>query len=447
MPTPPVTTRDGAGTPAAERSGQPAHRPDGPGDDRPGPSDPSAGPGTDPAAGPAGARQGALREYNLAVLVQELFGSSTARSRADLSARTGMTRSTVSRLVEDLLAAGIVAENPAPAGRRGRPAVPLSAAPGTLLGLGLEVNVDYVAGRLLDLRGATVAERLVPSDMRGSDPAVVLPALGDLGRELVTEAGPAARLVGTVLALPGLVDSPAGRLLLAPNLGWRELRPAPLLGADLGEVTIANEAKLAALATATEAPGRLGPDRTFLYVSAQVGVGSAAVVDGEVMTGPHGWAGEIGHFSVEPGGPQCRCGARGCLEQYAGKQALMVAAGLPVTASAADLLARADGPDGATARAALERAGWALGITLAGAVNLLDIDQILLGGELAPLAERLAPAVEAELRARVLAAPWATLSVRAAGHDPALAARGAALTALATVVEAPARWVPAALPA
>lgn len=406
----------------------------------------------DPARGAGagvGARQGTIREHNLALLTQQLFGAGIPLSRAALAARTGMTRSTVSRLVDDLLAAGILREEEAVShGGRGRPAVPLLPARRTLLGLGLEVNVDFLAARALDLSGEVVAEEVVHDDLRGSDPTQVLARTGDLARAVARRAGrTGGRVVASALALPGLVQRGSGRLLLAPNLGWTDVDPLAGLGDTdgLGDVVaVVNEADAGAIAAAR--PRRNGPQlpQTFLYVSAQVGIGAATVSRGVVEAGTHGWAGEIGHVAVVPDGPRCRCGATGCLEQYAGKEALAEAAGLPPTAEAEELLevALRDGAAGEPARAALDRAAWALGVVLAGAVNLLDVGDIVLGGEYVPLAEQLRPGIEAELAARVLAAPWTTLAVHAAEHVVAASATGAALQALAEVVQHPARWVP-----
>uniref|UniRef100_UPI001297B164 ROK family transcriptional regulator n=1 Tax=Ornithinicoccus halotolerans TaxID=1748220 RepID=UPI001297B164 len=322
--------------------------------------DPARGAG---AGAGVGARQGTIREHNLALLTQQLFGAGIPLSRAALAARTGMTRSTVSRLVDDLLAAGILREEEAVShGGRGRPAVPLLPARRTLLGLGLEVNVDFLAARALDLSGEVVAEEVVHDDLRGSDPTQVLARTGDLARAVARRAGrTGGRVVASALALPGLVQRGSGRLLLAPNLGWTDVDPLAGLGDTdgLGDVVaVVNEADAGAMAATR--PRRNGPQLppTFLYVSAQVGIGAATVSRGVVEAGTHGWAGEIGHVAVVPDGPRCRCGATGCLEQYAGKEALAEAAGLPPTAEAEELLevALRDGAAGEPARAALDRA-------------------------------------------------------------------------------------------
>lgn len=418
-----------------------------------------------------GARQETLRESNLLLITEEIFSAAEPLSRADLSTRTGMTRSTVSRLVDDLLAAGIVREgSPIVGGSRGRPAVPLHPARSTLAGLGVEVNVDFMAARVLDLTGAILAEEVVEGDFRDSEPTSVLPQLGALASRVARRAGDrGARVVGTVLAMPGLVSAGEDHLLLAPNLGWRdvdvpealgEVLPRPVDDAGLPPVlnreepvydefgdfvVTANEAKLAALAVAQDLTRQDEVEQSFLYVSAQMGIGAAVVIDGVVDAGPRGWAGEVGHIAVQPGGPLCGCGATGCLEAFAGKRALLKEAGLDLRSTAEELVAITEWDDesGARARAAIDRAGWALGVALAGAVNMLDVDDIVLGGEFGPLADLLRPRIEEELRQRVLAAPWSSFRVRETGTGLAPATTGGALRALRAVVDAPMQWVPA----
>ena len=108
------------------------------------------------------ARQGNLRASNLSLVARQIYASRTPMARADVAKATGMTRSTASRMVDELVAAGIVAESdPVPSNRRGRPSVPLSPHGGTLLALGLEINVGHSAARLVDLAGAVVAEAAV----------------------------------------------------------------------------------------------------------------------------------------------------------------------------------------------------------------------------------------------------------------------------------------------
>ncbi|MFM6850189.1 MAG: ROK family protein, partial [Terrabacter sp.] len=368
----------------------------------------------------AAARQSSLRESNLALVARTVCASATPVSRAGVAARTAMTRSTVSRLVDDLVAAGVLAEiEPSSVTGPGRPATPL--APGTALaGLGLQVNASYLAARLVDLTGRVVAERVEYDDLVGCPPSPTLARLGELSRQVLAE-GSGVRLVGAGLALPGIVSSSSGRLLRAPNLGWSDLVPAEHLGEDATggvPLRVGNEADLAALTVALSAPGRPGRLADFVYLSGEIGIGGAAVLERRVMTGRHGWAGEVGHVCVDPDGPDCRCGSTGCLEQYAGRQALLAAAGLPPGTAPGQLVHEARSGPG-PARDAVSRAAWALGIALAGVVNVLDIPAIVLGGHLGQVAELLRPDLERQLRRRVLSARWVVPTIEAADGDPA----------------------------
>ena len=380
------------------------------------------------------ARQGSLREHNLGLVLRTVLDGDDAPSRADVAAATGLTKATVSALVDRLVAGGLLAElAPATPQRAGRPAVPLAAPSGTLAAIGAEINVDYLGVRVLDLAGHVLDERVRRLDLRGSEPAATLATLGALIEGSVAALDDRSRLVGLALALPGLVDRRTGVLRVAPNLGWRDVDVAALLGAVSPTAaahppTLANEADLAARA---EAAARRAPERpSFLYVSGEIGIGSALVLDGELFGGRHGWAGEIGH-TVVPGGRT--------LEQVAGQDALLRAAGLDPDAGLDALVAAAEqqGP----ARAVIEAAGHTLGLALANVVNVVDVSDVVLGGTYARLARWLREPVLAALRSHVLAAPWAEprLDVALAGELPAMT--GGALAALGAVLADPADWL------
>ena len=388
-----------------------------------------------------GARQSTLRSSNLALVLRTVCAADGPLSRADVAVRTGTTRATAARLVDELVAGGLLDEGERLAlPRRGRPATPLL--PGARIGaLGLQVDAGLLAARLLDLRGRVVAERVEEDDLVGSDPAHTLARLGALATDLL--AGPAGelRLAGAGLALPGLVDVERHLLLRAPNLGWSDVDVVGLLAAHLPDglrPVPGNEADLAARTVAETAPGRPGPLRDFLYLSGQIGIGGAAVVGGRVMTGSAGWAGEVGHVCVDPDGPACRCGSTGCLEQYAGRHALLAAAGLPLDTAPAEVVARASAGD-ADVRRALDAAARALGVALAGVVNVLDLPAVVLGGHLAALAGPLRPRLEELLGRRVLSARWRRPVVAAVTGPPAAGATGAALRALGDVLADPVR--------
>jgi predicted NBD/HSP70 family sugar kinase len=390
-----------------------------------------------------GARQSTLRTSNLGLVLRTICAAPKPLSRADVAAATGMTRATASRLVDDLVAGGFADEGERePPTRRGRPATPLVPGSGPAA-LGLQVDAGLVAARVLDLRGRVIAEQVQPGDFVGSDPAATLTRLGALTAGVLARLPKGLRLVGAGLALPGIVDVDAGVLLRAPNLGWSDQRPTDLLTAHLPaglDLVLGNEADLAARTVAETRPGRAGPYRDFLYLSGQIGIGGAAVLAGRAMTGNSGWAGEIGHVCVDPDGPACRCGSTGCLEQYAGRRALLAAAGLPLDATAAELVARVNAGEPA-ARGAVDTAAWSLGVALGSVINVLDIPTVVLGGHLAELAGLLRPPLEEHLARRVLSARWRRPRVEGAVAAPAAGATGAALGALGDVLTDPARWL------
>lgn len=396
------------------------------------------------------ARQSTLREANLALVARSVCAHAPV-SRADVAAYTQLTRSTVSRLVDDLVAGGVLSElAPRTASGPGRPAIPLL--PGSrYAALGLQVNAGFLAARLVDLSGTVLGERFVEADLVESDPALALAQLDDLAMEVLAGA---PQLCGAGVAVPGIVDGRDGRLLRAPNLGWSDIRLAdhlPLLAQALRTrgltLDVGNEANLAAQTVAETTPGRPGPLTDFVYLSGEIGIGGAIVLGGAVMAGPHGLAGEIGHVSVDPAGPACRCGSTGCLEQYAGRRALLAAAGLPWEGSPTGVLpdvtalATAAASGSQQARTALDRASWALATALADVVNVLDVPTIVLGGHLGQIAETIRHDLSNRLNERVLSSRWHDVTIETADVDDAAGAKGAAYVALRRVLDHPAVWI------
>jgi len=385
-----------------------------------------------------------MRALNLSRVTRAVLGTEPAPTRADVAAATSMTRATVSRLVEDLVAGRVLVELDQVAdGRRGRPGTPLGPSRDRFVALGLQVNVGYLCALAVDLAGQVVAERVAQRDLHGARPRAVLAQLGLLAGEVLAELPRGRTVVGAGLALPGIVSTPTGTLLRAPNLGWSDLvvpdllDPGSLGGAPL---TVGNEADLASATVSLDRPGRSAGLSDFVYLSGEIGIGGAVVIDGRPLPGRHGWAGEVGHVTVDPSGPACACGSTGCLEMYAGKQAVLEAAGVPPGAGAPELAARVAAGD-ATAVAAVERAAWALGTALSAVVNVVDVPVVVLGGHLREVAGLLRPGIEAVLRRRVLSAAWAPPVVRAAAPHPAPGALGAAYRELERLVDDPAAWL------
>ncbi|MFC5820524.1 ROK family protein [Nonomuraea harbinensis] len=271
------------------------------------------------------ASQRSMRQHNLA-LVMGTVAERGPVSRAAVAGHTGLTRAAVSSLVDELLAAGLLTElGPAANGRVGRPGSALMVSDRGPAGLGLEVGVEHLGVCVTDLRGQVRAWTVVDSPNAALPPAEVLARLSALADDATADAaGLGLRPVAAVMAVPGLVADASGTVGSAPNLGWHDVPVADLWPGALPP-RVENEANLGALAELWAHP--VASD--FIHVSAESGIGAALVVGGRLFTGARGLAGELGHMPVHPDGPPCSCGARGCLEQYAAKAAVLRTAGLP----------------------------------------------------------------------------------------------------------------------
>ena len=390
----------------------------------------------DPHRAPANQRS--VRRHNLGVVLRHV-AEHGPRSRAAIAHETGLNKTTVSSLVGELIDFGLVEETAVELrGTVGRPAQPVALGGSRVIGLGLEVGVDFLAVLTADLAGGRRVAALVTEDNRGRPVADVMARLAGLAREALRRAAEdGRRCAGAVVALPGLVDSPSGRLLVAPNLGWTGVDVPALLRDELDDpgfpIRAENEANLGALAELWQGAGR--EFRDFIYISGELGIGAGLIVGGELFRGARGFGGELGHVTVDAEGEPCACGSRGCLETRVALGALLRDAGLPAGASVAQLAARGTEPRVASI---LHDAGHWLGVGVASAANLLNPRGVVVGGYFATLAPWLVPGLEAELAARVLAAEWAPPAVVTSALGGEAAVRGAAAAALRRVFADPA---------
>ncbi|MFJ3197871.1 ROK family protein [Streptomyces griseoviridis] len=376
--------------------------------------------------------QQGMRRRNLA-RVMHAVSAGGPLSRAAVASRIGLTRAAVSSLVDELIRSGLLQElGPERPGRVGRPGSALAVSGHGPAGIGAEIGVDHLAVCAVDLRGEVRARIVRQGANRGRPAAPVLAELTTLVRLVVARAERAGLWpAGLAVAVPGLVARDARTVVRAPNLEWRDTDLGALLPAEL-PLTVDNEANFGALAELW-----LGADTPpdFLHVSAEIGIGAAVVVDGGLLRGTRGFAGELGHVPVRPEGPACPCGGRGCLEQYAGEEAVLRAAGLEPGEDRVGLLADRAAEGDENVRRALRDAGTALGIALTGAVNLLDPEAVVLGGALSGLAPWLLPALEEELDRRT-AGPACPVSVSRLGPEGPLL--GAAHSVVRAVLDDPA---------
>ncbi|MGW0943201.1 ROK family protein [Streptomyces sp. NPDC002623] len=376
--------------------------------------------------------QQGMRRRNLA-RVMHAVSAEGQLSRAAVASRIGLTRAAVSTLVDELIRTGLLEElGPERPGRVGRPGSALAVSGRGPSGIGAEIGVDHLAVCAVDLRGEVRARAVRHGTNRGRSPEPVVGELTALVRRIVAEAEREGLWpAGLAVAVPGLVARDGRTVVRAPNLDWQDVDLGTLLP-DEFPLTVDNEANFGGLAElwlGADTPGN------FLHVSAEIGIGAALVMDGNLLRGTRGFAGELGHVPVHPDGPECVCGGRGCLEQYAGEEAVLRAAGLEPGEDRVGLLAgrAADGdPD---VRRALHEAGTALGIALTGALNLLDPEGVVLGGALAALAPWLLPSLETELSRRT-AGPACPVSVSRLGPEGPLL--GAAHSVVRAVLDDPA---------
>ena len=399
-----------------------------------------------------------VRASNMSTVLRNILASPGEVTRAGLSQRTGMTRATISRLVDDLVGAGLVRElEPGDGGGRGRPANRLTPAEGSAVALGVEVDVASLDVTLVDIAGRELGHRRIERDFADSAPEETMALAAREAHTLLEGTLPdGALFLGTGVGLPGLV-SPT-RLALAPNLGWRDIPHDQLLAAlaELNPVVVANEADLAAYAVAYTRPGVAGGPSTFVYVSGEVGVGAGVIVDHRPMSGARAWSGEIGHMCADPNGPLCRCGARGCLEAYLGVRALAEHVGAPAGSGAIGILRCAGlvdeagaktsgslgvGAEQERARAVLTEAGAALGRVLSGVINAMDIPHVVLGGAVAELSGALLDPAREEIETRTLQAPWSSPIVEVLPDSASLTVRGAAFRVLDALVDDPAAFL------
>ncbi|MEV0642540.1 ROK family transcriptional regulator [Streptomyces sp. NPDC050619] len=386
-------------------------------------------------AGPGGAlpdTQQGMRRRNLARVLHTVSAEGPL-SRAAVASHIGLTRAAVSTLVDELIRSGLLDElGPERPARVGRPGSALAVSRRGPAGIGAEIGVDHLAVCAVDLRGEVRSRAVRYGANRGRSPEPVIVELAGLVRQVVAKAeGEGLWPAGLAVAVPGLVARDARTVVRAPNLDWHDTDLGVLLPADV-PLTVGNEANFGALAELWLGDGT---PRDFLHVSAEIGIGAAVVVDGRLLHGARGFAGELGHVPVHPDGPDCPCGGRGCLEQYAGEEAVLRAAGLDLGEDRVGLLAQRATDGDENVRHALRDAGEALGIALTGAVNLLDPEAVVLGGALAGLAPWLLPSLRAEL-ARRTAGPACPVSVSRLGSEGPLL--GAAHSVVRGVLDDPA---------
>jgi predicted NBD/HSP70 family sugar kinase len=399
---------------------------------------------------PARSNHTTVRRNNLELTLR-LLALTPGLSRADLAGGTGLTRGTATRLVAELIELGLVREGTVSSSRRvGRPGTPLTIDGRHVLAIGLEVNVDYVAILVTDLGGREVYKDECAFDSVSAGPDGSVRAAIDLClratqrvRDRHHDRQPV--IVGVAAAIPGLVDIRDGVVIEAPNLEWRYYPFGAALRDGLrlngAPVRVGNDANFAALAEFRT--GAWAGTSDLIYVTGEVGIGGGIITGGRPLLGIRGFGGEVGHMRVDPAGPRCVCGRRGCWEALIGLSVVLRSAGISTPSGThprtmvEDLVIR--GREGNQhALDAIDRLGRDVGVGAAMLGNIFDPSVIILGGYFVALEEWILPRARRELMKGMLGRRDATPDLAVSGLGFTAAARGAALHAMDAVLSDPA---------
>jgi predicted NBD/HSP70 family sugar kinase len=374
-----------------------------------------------------------VRRQNIALILRSLRTEGPA-TRTELARRTGLAKATVGTIVGDLRAGRAVSEDESVSSGRGRPGRPVTLTGESIIGLGFEVNVDYIAAVALDLAGTVKLIETRP--VTAGHPPDIEQLVGvacEIRDSLIADGH---TVVGATIAVPGLVSHDNRTVVWAPNLGWDDVK----LASDLEDAfrdpcptTIDNDANCAALAEASH--GISTDSASSLYLTGTVGIGAGIIEDGRLLRGGSGFAGEVGHMPIGDPTSVCGCGRLGCWEASIGLRAMLRGVGMtehetPVKTATA-VAARAERDQGV--RDALEDLGRDLGTGIATLATVLNPEVIVLGGYFVPLGEYVVPAAGRVLEERLPSAAMHLPEIRLSSLGIHAAALGAAEGALAGV--------------
>ena len=351
-----------------------------------------------------------VREHNLSSVLR-LIHTQSPISRAKLAVITGLNKSTVSSLVDELLSRKLVHETGSNSGGAGRPATLLEMNPQAGLIIGVELGVDFVSVAVTDFLGNILWRRREDANPNEDQDKMINQTLRIVKEAMTAGKKKNTRFIGLGLATPGTVDLKEGVLIFAPNLHWRNVPFGKIFTEHTKlRVFVENDANAAAIAEHLFGTARHCQD--FLFVFAGVGIGGGLFLNGRLYRGKNGYAGEIGHSPImaEPSQTVCHCGNRGCWETYANQYSIIqrVQARLEVkrTSIIPKLIAEQNSPitiaiikqaADAGDREAIDsftEAGHAMGQGFAGLINIFNPEKIILGGPLSIAGEYLLPGIK-----------------------------------------------------
>ncbi len=374
-------------------------------------------------------------------------------SRTELVEQTGNSPFLVSKMCDELLEAGLIQETGPGNSTGGRPPTLLSINPNFGRVVGLHIGAFNTRIAITDLAGTLLAFRKVPSQVERGPEAALQQFTSEIDATLRQASVAQEQVCGIGIGISGVLDRATGTVLIWPKIPQWVNVPVKQVFAERFETVIEVEDTSRTMAMAERRFGTGKQASEHVYVSVGVGIGAALFFREQIYTGGGGFAGELGHITVDEHGPLCSCGNRGCLEVMVSAAVLIKRAQNAVSQSLSTTLWRLSGGDlgkislemvgeaamqgDRFARSLLYEAGTFLGIGLVGVINLLNPTLITIGGGLALAAGQfLLPAVEQVIRDRALEPQAAAVTVELSKLGEADWARGAALLVTSKALKA-----------
>ncbi len=346
---------------------------------------------------PQAASSEVVREINRRIVLN-LIRTRQPISRADLARLSGLQRSTISLIVEELVDERWVLQGPTGRLPRGRRPTFLRLSENRVI-IGVDIRPTQTTVALSDVNGKFVSQEVIPTP---ADPKAAIECLVELIQK-ISQSSKGKKIEGVGISLPGRINRSTDRLVFAPNLKWPDVDLRnPIAKATGLEVELENAANACVLATVWFDRSNLC--RNLVVVTVSEGIGAGVLVNGQLARGLNGMAGEFGHVPLDPDGPECTCGSRGCWEVFASHRAALRSYE-PSTGgeglSFPDLLRLADSGDARAAKS-LETMAHYLGRGMRMIVAGLAPERIVVFGELTQSWRRFGPVIEAEVHDQAL---------------------------------------------
>lgn len=338
-----------------------------------------------------------MGDFNQAVILDSIRRAVEGLSRVELAASAGLAAQTVSNICRRLLDADLIVEAGKETLGPGKPRTILRLNPRGMYAVGLHIDPAVTSYVLLDAVGKTVLSREEATDLEG-DPVVAVLAMGAQIRTLIEASGvDQSRIIGVGVATPGPVDAATGTVVDPPHLpGWKRVPLQDLLQEATGlAVVVEKDVTAAAIAELWAESSVSACNFVFVYIG--TGIGAGLVLDGHVVRGSSGNVGEIGHIIVDPDGPPCDCGRRGCVKVACMPETIVAQArdagilpGIdqlspaPLMEDLAIVVQAAENGE-PCAMELMERSAARMTGAISVLSNLLDVDRVVLGGPFWPV--------------------------------------------------------------